>query len=146
MTQATLDTDAVRRIGENVVAALAAKDFDRLRAALADDVRFRLLVPKGPQSQEGPDETVARFARWYGEADELWLESSSVGTVGDRLVLAYRIRLHDADGWQVIEQHLVGDATPDGRLRAIDLLCTGFHADAGTSASGGREENEEERS
>jgi hypothetical protein len=139
--------DTVLRIGENVVAALAAKDFDRLRAVLADDVRFRLLVPKGPQRQLGPEETVARFVRWYGEADELWLESSSISTVVDRLVLVFRIRLHDADGWQVIEQHLVADANPDGRLRAIDLLCTGFHgeADGGMAVSGSRNEKEEER-
>jgi TusA-related sulfurtransferase len=38
----------------------------------------------------------------------------------------YRFRLHDEDGWQVIEQHVVADVAPDGRLEKIDLLCSGF--------------------
>jgi TusA-related sulfurtransferase len=64
--------------------------------------------------------------RWYGDVDELHLESSSVEVVAGRLVLMYRFRLHDEDGWQVSEQHLVADAAPDGRLEKIDLLCSGF--------------------
>jgi len=42
------------------------------------------------------------------------------------LVLSYRFRLHDEDGWQLIEQHLMADVAPDGRLEAFDLLCSGF--------------------
>jgi len=99
-----------------------------LRGSLAEDVRLRLLVPRGPQANTGADETLARFAGWFGAADELRVESSSVGTVASRLVVAYRLRLRDAAGWRLIEQHLVADPGPDGRLATIDLLCTGFHA------------------
>ena len=93
---------------------------------IADDVRFRLLLPKGPQAHSGAAEAVEAFVGWYGDVDELRLESSNVETVADRLVLTYRFRLHDADGWQVIEQHVVADVAPDGRLETIDLLCSGF--------------------
>lgn len=125
--------DLVRlQLAETFVDAVARRDFDGLQAMMTDDVRFRLLVPKGPQAHVGAGETVGRFVGWYAGVDELRLESSSVGTVAGRLMLAYRLRLHDADGWRVIEQHVVADVAPDGRLDAIDLLCTGFHPDPGT--------------
>jgi TusA-related sulfurtransferase len=118
--------DLLQNVGEAFVDALADRDFERLRAAIADDVRFRLLLPKGPQAHSGVAETVESFVGWYGDVDELHLESSSVEAVAGRLVLTYRFRLHDEDGWQVIEQHVVADVAPDGRLEKIDLLCSGF--------------------
>ncbi len=128
MTIGTTDLERLQ-LAETFVNAIARRDFDGMRAVMTDDVRFRLLVPKGPQAHVGAAETVGRFEGWYGAVDELRLESSSTGTVSGRLVLAYRFRLRDADGWRVIEQHAVADVAPDGRLEAIDLLCTGFHPD-----------------
>src|SRR5437763_4867737 len=118
----------LQRTGEGFLAALAARDFARLRGSFAEDIRFRLLVPRGAQANDGADETVGRFVGWFGGADELRLESSHVGTVGDRLVVTYRLRVRDADRWRLLEQHLVVSARPDGRFATVDLLCTGFHA------------------
>jgi hypothetical protein len=118
----------LRGVGEAVLAALAARDFDGLRRRLADDVRFRLLVPRGPQAEAGAHDTVARFVGWYGGAIELEVESSYVDILADRLVLTYRIRLRDAEGSRRLEQHLVCGVGSDGRLATIDLLCTGFHS------------------
>lgn len=129
MTVGITDADRLQRVGEAFVKAVAGRDFDGLRATMADDVRFRLLVPKGPQAQEGAVETVGRFVGWYAGADELRLESSSVDTVAGRLVLSYRFRVLDADGRRVIEQHVVADVASDGRLETIDLLCSGFLPD-----------------
>ena len=129
MTVGVTNADQLQRVGEAFVNAVAGRDFEGLQAAMADDVRFRLLVPKGPQEQVGAAEAVGRFVGWYAEADELRVESSSVGTVAGRLVLTYQFRLHDADGWRVIEQHVVADVAPDGRLETMDLLCSGFLPD-----------------
>ena len=123
--------DRLQEVGEALVEALGDRDFEGLRAMMADDVRFRLLLPKGPQAHSGLAETVEAFASWYGDVDELHVESSSVETVADRLVLMYRFRLRRADGWQVIEQHVMADVAPDWRLEKIDLLCSGFRAVAG---------------
>jgi len=128
MTIGTTDLDRLQ-LAETFVDAVARRDFDGLQALMTDDVRFRLLVPKGPQAHVGAAETVGRFVGWYGAVDELRLESSSTAAVAGRLVLAYRFRLLDADGWRVIEQHVVADVAPDGRLESIDLLCTGFQPD-----------------
>jgi TusA-related sulfurtransferase len=126
MTVTATYEDSLHKAGEALVKALADRDFERLRAGIADDVRFRLLLPKGPQAHSGVAETVESFVRWYGDVDELHLESSSVEVLAGRLMLMYRFRLHDEDGWQVIEQHVVADVAPDGRLEKIDLLCSGF--------------------
>jgi TusA-related sulfurtransferase len=126
MTTETTYEDLLKNVGKAFVNALADRDFETFREAIADDVRFRLLLPKGPQAHSGVAETVESFVRWYGDVDELHLESSSVETVAGRLVLMYRFRLHDEDGWQVIEQHVVADVAPDGRLEKVDLLCSGF--------------------
>jgi TusA-related sulfurtransferase len=122
----TTSEDLLQNVGKAFVNALADRDFERFRAVIADDVRFRLLLPKGPQAHSGAAETVESFVRWYGDVDQLHLESSSVETVAGRLMLVYRLRLRDADGWQVIEQHVMADVAPDGRLEKIDLLCSGF--------------------
>ncbi|MGZ4205504.1 MAG: nuclear transport factor 2 family protein [Actinomycetota bacterium] len=120
-----MDTE---EIGRTFVEALTARDFDALRSALSEDVRFRLLVPRGPQAHAGAEETVGRFVGWFQEADSFDLEESSVRPIGDRVAVGYRFRLHDADGWQEIEQHLMMDVGLDARVEAIDLLCSGFRS------------------
>jgi TusA-related sulfurtransferase len=112
--------------GRAFVEALAARDFEALLAMLAEDIRFRMLLPKGPQQEDGAASTAGRFIHWFGDADELELQASTVDHVADRLAVSYRFRLHDSDGWQLIEQHLVVDVADDGRMHTIDLLCSGF--------------------
>ncbi len=129
MNVGVMDTDRLHAVGETFLNAVASRDFEQLRAAMTDDVRLRLLLPSGPQACVGATETVQRFVGWFSGAEELRLQSSSVGTAGGRLVVAFRIRLMYADGWQVVEQHLMADVAPDGRLEAIDLLCSGFLPD-----------------
>jgi hypothetical protein len=130
MTDTALDPGRIRRVGETFIDALTARDFTRLLALIADDVRFRLLVPRGPQATLGAGETLSRFVGWFGGADELRPVSSHVDTVAGRLMMTYRLRLRDVDGWRLIEQHLIANLAPDGRIAAIDLLCSGFHPEA----------------
>ena len=112
--------------GRAFVEALAGQDFYALRALLSEDIRFRMLLPKGPQQEDGAASTAGRFISWFGDAGELELQASTVDYVADRLAVSYRFRLHDLDGWQLIEQHLVVDLADEGRMQAVDLLCSGF--------------------
>ena len=112
--------------GRAFVVALAGQNFEALRALLSQDVRFRMLLPTGPKQEDGAASTAGRFSGWFGDADELELQASTVDYVADRLAVSYRFRLHDPDGWQLIEQHLVVDVADDGRMQAVDLLCSGF--------------------
>ena len=55
-----------------------------------------------------------------------------MGEIGGRLHLSWRLRVRPApfgigDGWHVIEQQAYADA--GDTIDALDLLCSGFHAD-----------------
>ena len=65
---------------------------------------------------------------WFGGADSFEILSSELGTGVDRLRIAYQLRLHDADGWQIFEQQAYCDVR-DGKIAAMDLLCSGSPLD-----------------
>jgi TusA-related sulfurtransferase len=46
--------------------------------------------------------------------------------IADRTSAGYRFLLHDHDGWQKVEQQAFMDVDDEGRIEAIDLLCSGF--------------------
>ena len=115
--------------GATLVAALAERDFDRLAGALAPDVRMRALIPPGPVELSGAEPAAARFASWFGESNGLELVRSGSDEIGDRLHVFYRLRVKRAsDPWKVIEQHLFC-TLDDGRIAALDLVCSGFRPD-----------------
>ncbi len=115
-------------VGAAFLDALTTREFDAARALLADDVRFRMLVPNALMTESDADATIGRFIGWFGEADPFEVEASTAGEVEGRAAIIYRFRLRDADGWQAIEQHLMLDVGPDGHIAGIDLLCSGFRS------------------
>jgi hypothetical protein len=116
-------------LGVILVAALTERDFGRLAGTLAPDVRMRALIPPGPLELSGAEPAAARFALWFGEADGLELVHSGSDEVGDRLHVFYRLRMkRPGDPWKVIEQHLFC-ALDEGRITALDLVCSGFRPD-----------------
>jgi SnoaL-like domain len=116
--------------GATLVAALAARDFDRLAGVLATDTRMRALIPPGPVELSGAEPAAARFASWFGDAERLELVDSGSDEVGDRLHVFYRLRVkRSGDPSKVIEQHLFC-ALDEGRISAFDLVCSGFRPDA----------------
>jgi hypothetical protein len=116
----------LREIGEAFLYALANRDFEALQACLQRDVSFRALVPPGIRQATDASGTVNRLRLWFGEADSFEMLRTEIGQVADRLSITYRIRLHDSDGWQVIEQRLYCNVGDDGRISTLDLLCSGF--------------------
>ena len=121
--------------GATLVAALAERDFDRLAGTLAPEVRMRALIPPGPIELSGAEPAAARFASWFGESNGLELVHSGSDEVGDRLHVFYRLRVkRPGDPWKVIEQHLFC-ALDEGRITALDLVCSGFRPDAAGAPS-----------
>jgi TusA-related sulfurtransferase len=116
-----------REVGAAFLDAVAARQFTAARSLLAGHVRFRMLLPSGPKAEADADATIGRFIGWFADADPVEVEASSAGEVEGRAAVTYRFRLHDADGWQIIEQHLMLDVDA-GRVEAIDLLCSGFRS------------------
>ena len=113
------------------VTALAARDFDGLSAAFAPDARFRYLVPPGPGEHTGNASIAAKFRQWFGDADRLEVQQILIEALPDRLSARYRFRVHREDGWEVVEQQTFLDVDEDGRIAAIDLLCSGFRPSPG---------------
>ena len=133
---ATQDPRTVARwsVGGVFLEALADRDFDRLATTLAPTVRFRAMLPPGPMESSGAEAVSGMFGSWFGAADEFELVDATVGEVGGRLHLSWRLRLRPApfaigEGWHVIEQHAYADARET--IDSLDLLCSGFHAERG---------------
>ena len=113
-------------LGAALVAALAHRDFGRLAGTLAPDVRMRALIPPGSVELSGAEPAAARFALWFGESNELELVHSGSDEVGDRLHVFYRLRVkRPGDPSKIVEQHLFC-ALDEGRITALDLVCSGF--------------------
>ena len=113
--------------GETLLAALARRDFAAVEATLDPAVRFRALTPSRLIEATGAAETAAYPRRWFGDADSFELLAAEVSDVAGRQRLSYRFRLHDEDGWQVIEQHAYASVDPGtGTITMLDLLCSGF--------------------
>jgi hypothetical protein len=85
----------------------------------------------------GVDEVQARFRRWFGGPDQLEILDATVGDIGPKLYLRWRVAMTPiGDGLVVagdgrptgpprlVEQHVF--ATIDHRIVALDLLCSGF--------------------
>lgn len=125
-----IDTIARWSVGGIFLEALASRDYARMATTLGATIRFRALLPPGPMEWEGPRDVTEVFSSWFGGADEFELVDATVGEVGGRLHLSWRIRVRPApfgigEGWHVIEQQAYADAADS--IETLDLLCSGFN-------------------
>lgn len=117
-------------IGGVFLESLANRDYEQMADTFSADVRFRAMLPPGPMHWDGPASVAEAFRSWFGEATDFELIDATVGEVGGRLHLSWRLRVRPApfgigDGWHVIEQQAYADA--GGTITSLDLLCSGFH-------------------
>jgi hypothetical protein len=108
---------------------LAAQDFARIGNALTADGRLRALLPGGLREWTGAETIASAFATWFGDTEDFELLGATVGEVGGRLHVHWRLRLQAerlGAGWFVVEQQAYADAAADGRIGRLDLLCTGY--------------------
>jgi hypothetical protein len=116
------------------VQGLADQDFAALGGALAADARLRALLPKGLREWTGGEEIAGQFAHWFGDTVDFELVEATLGEVGGRLQLRWRLRLRAerlGAGWFTVEQQAYADAGDDGRIARLDLVCTGYRPEAG---------------
>lgn len=128
----TQDEQTVARwsVGGVFLEALANRDYQQMATTLAPTVRFRAMLPPGAMEWEGPAAVSDAFNSWFGGAESFELIDATVGEVGGRLHLSWRLRVRPApfdigDGWHVIEQQSYADAGET--IESLDLLCSGFH-------------------
>lgn len=125
-------TTARWSVGGIFLEALATRDYERMATTLGEDVRFRALLPPGPTQWQGSPQVAEAFRSWFGGADDFEVVDATVGEIGGRLHLSWRIRVRPApfgigEGWHVIEQHGYADATD--AIETLDLLCSGFRTE-----------------
>jgi hypothetical protein len=112
---------------------LAAQDFSQLGDALATDVRLRALLPPGFMEWTGAEVIASQFAHWFGDTEDFELVEATVGEVGGRLHLRWRLRLQAARlgaGWFTVEQQAYADTEDGGHIARLDLLCTGYRRES----------------
>jgi hypothetical protein len=122
------DSDQIQPVGQRFVSAFADRDFARVQACFDREAKFRALIPPGVCEAADAAGATSHLHEWFGSADHFEILSSELGTVVDRLRIAYQLRVHDADGWQVFEQQAYRDVR-DGKIMAMDLLCSGPRVD-----------------
>jgi hypothetical protein len=92
---------------------------------------MRALLPRGMTECQGATHIVDYVQSWFGAAEEFEVLDGTVGEVGGRVHVAWRVRLRPTpwgdDAWHVIEQQAYLRAGE--RIDAIDLLCSGFQPD-----------------
>ena len=119
-------------VGGLLLEALAARDFDRMADCFEPAATMRALLPPGLTECEGATQIVENLRRWFGGAEEFEVLDGTVGEVGGRLHVAWRLRLRPTpwgdDAWHVIEQQAYLQAGE--RISTIDLLCSGFQPDS----------------
>jgi TusA-related sulfurtransferase len=71
---------------------------------------------------------------WVGCVAETPVVAARVEPLADRISARYRFLLHQQEGWEVIEQQMYLDVDEQGRVTAIDLLCSGFRPTEGPEA------------
>jgi hypothetical protein len=115
-------------VGGLLLEALATRDFARMSDCFDPAATMRALLPSGPAEFQGAAHIVASFRSWFGDAEGFEVVDGSVGDVGSRLHVAWRLRLRPTpmgdDGWHVIEQQAYVHARE--RIDVLDLLCSGF--------------------
>jgi hypothetical protein len=116
------------------VDALAAKDEDRLRAVLTEDVDFRGLTPSEAWQGTGRDAVLeVLLGRWFEPHDEIVeVREVHVDTVGDRDRVTYRLGLSCHGEPRVTEQHAVFETDDRGRIGWLRIMCSGFRPDGAT--------------
>jgi hypothetical protein len=108
---------------------LAAGDFGRLAGALDPDATMAALLPKGFREWHGAGEICAVFAGWFGDVDDYEVVDASVGQVGNRLQLRWRVRVRGprlGEGARLVEQQVYAETGPSGRISGMRMLCSGY--------------------
>jgi SnoaL-like protein len=129
VAQATATPAPRWSVGGLVVEALARRDFAAMARCLGPGVRMRALLPGRVAEFTGPAEVAGWFAGVFGGPDGFELADGTVGEIGPRLYLRWRISLTPPgppDRTRLAEQHVFAMTGGDGLISSLDLLCSGF--------------------
>lgn len=104
---------------------VARKDWDALRALVADDVDFRGMTPGRVWEGSSPDDVVEALGLWFEDSDVVEsVELVETDTFADRQTAHYRLLVRNPDGLHVVDQtaYLGGD----DRITWARVMCAGY--------------------
>jgi hypothetical protein len=117
----------VTSLGEQFATALAAKDFDRVRALLHPEVDFRGMTPSRFWEAADRDAVIGDVLhQWFEPSDEIQsLDAVETNAFSDRERVGYRFTVRNPDGLFTVEQQAYL-AARDGSIGWMRVLCSGF--------------------
>ncbi|MBS1861013.1 MAG: hypothetical protein JSS68_04805 [Actinobacteria bacterium] len=123
----TVKVDSSASLGGAFADALAAKDFDRIRALLHPEIEFRGLTPRRSWEAGDPDTLIGEVLRtWFEDSDEIEeLEKLETDAFADRERVGYRFRVRNPEGLFRVEQQ-VYLSERDGRIGWMRTVCSGY--------------------
>ncbi|MBS1894959.1 MAG: hypothetical protein JST59_26975 [Actinobacteria bacterium] len=119
--------DRSASLGSSFAAALALKDFDRIRDLLHPEIDFRALTPRRFWEGEDSEAVVSGALRvWFEDSDEiLELLDLETGAFADRERVGYRFLVRNPEGlFEVEQQAFLGER--DGRIGWMRTVCSGY--------------------
>jgi hypothetical protein len=123
----TAKVEASASLGASFAAALAAKDFERIRGLLHPEVDFRGLTPSRNWEASDAETVIGNVLRqWFEDSDEIEeLEKVETDSFADRERVGYRFRVRNPEGLFEVEQQVyIGER--DGRIGWMRSVCSGF--------------------
>jgi len=114
-------------IAEAFLGAFSRRDWEAVAGCFDPEAHFRAVVPNERpfRDRTGSQEAAEQLRKWFGDGDHFEVISSTVEPVVDRVRVAYRVRYHDEDGWQLVEQQAYLTIGESG-IRYMNLVCSGF--------------------
>jgi hypothetical protein len=115
-------------LGSQFVAALAAKDTDRLVALFAPNVDFRAVTPGRFWEADSPQRVVNEVLyQWFEPHDVIErVENIEVGDIADRERIDYRFVVRSPDGLFLVEQRAYFDVDDTSRIAYMRAICSGY--------------------
>jgi len=80
-------------VGGLLLEALAERNFAHMSEGFDPAATMRALLPNGPAEFQGAAKIAENFQSWFGDAEAFEVLDGTVGEVGNRLHLAWRLRL-----------------------------------------------------
>jgi hypothetical protein len=123
----TVKVETSASLGAAFATALAAKDFDAIRAMLHPEIDFRALTPNRSWEASDPDAVIGSVLReWFEDADEIEeLLKLETDAFADRERVGYRFRVRNPEGLFEVEQQVyIGEV--DGRIGWMRSVCSGY--------------------
>ena len=123
----TVKVETSASLGAAFATALAAKDFDAIRAILHPEIDFRGLTPRRDWEASDPETLIGTvLTQWFEDSDEIEeLLKLETDAFADRERVGYRFLVRNPEGLFEVEQQVyIGEL--DGRIGWMRTVCSGF--------------------